>query len=248
MTASKCRRGPGLASNWETGITIPFLQDETTPEPQEYKSARPKQCVKNLDSMLTEQDLEHIRARYFIPTEYTLRVPPFGMKANARLDRKTLILYVEDYRAGALKHSCFVGDLEEKIRSLIKNRDTHSKASLRASAQVDELSSRVEEGEAAVCQARADVVCAKENVDFATRAVNDMLMRQSDLILAKPHSRFLEGDWASMSEVDVYKDLEIKEVELAGGNTMSVDAPDHQVDTITEDTLTGAVGGAPIVE
>ncbi|KDP36025.1 hypothetical protein JCGZ_09991 [Jatropha curcas] len=51
-------------------------------------------------TILTEQGLEGIRARCFIPAEYTMRISPARMRANARLDCKTLIVYMEDCRVG----------------------------------------------------------------------------------------------------------------------------------------------------
>ncbi|KDP27766.1 hypothetical protein JCGZ_19988 [Jatropha curcas] len=64
----------------------------------------------------------------------------------------------------------------EKTRALTKDRNSHLDASLRLSAQVEELSKRVEEKDGMICQARANAIGAETNVDFVTRATNNMLL------------------------------------------------------------------------
>ncbi|KDP34305.1 hypothetical protein JCGZ_12653 [Jatropha curcas] len=78
---------------------------------------------------------------------------------------------------------------------------------------------------------------AKMNADLATCAVNDMLLRQSDLIMTKLYSQFPKGDWGFVGEVDVHKGLEIEDEVATGGDAMNVEVQDLMEDVLPMDAL-----------
>ncbi|KDP34660.1 hypothetical protein JCGZ_11008 [Jatropha curcas] len=116
---------------------------------------------------------------------------PLGPRARASRKRGARETGVPNDRA----HS-FVGELEDMIRAIM---DVQLDSSLKLSSRVELLVKQKEEDAAVIHQLQVDFARAEDAATEATRSVNDMLILQSDLILAELKLQFPEEDWFSLT-------------------------------------------------
>ncbi|KDP45093.1 hypothetical protein JCGZ_18535 [Jatropha curcas] len=112
-------------------------------------------------------------------------------------------------------------DLKDKIQSISKDRATHLDSSLKLSARVEQLIKQEGECIVTIQQLQADLAWVEDTAAVITCSVNDMLLHQSNLIVTKLQSGFLDKDWSFVSQIDAYQNLDDEEEVAAEAGILS---------------------------